>query len=430
MLLSMIFFIERTSFIDNPFQIFLMIQDQDIVVMAGRYPSVVVRWLPFWVMKMGGSITAIMFAFSLAYMLFHGFVFYLISYRLHMPAIALAIPAMLTIATVDGFYWCNSELIQSISFSFLTLAIYRSHFGDKLKWLSFLICMILTLFFHPMGIAVLCFLLAFDIDIRNIEWSRLVWIVIALVAYFAKSKLLPNWYDTIKFNELSDNIGNYKSSLLSMPSLQTLFQYYNPSFIIVPLIVLSLVACWYARWYYRFVLIVISIFVFAITIHLGDPLAPYPFYLEVNRTPLLIIAFWPLLYFIISENKKINTNYITTVFTILMVVGFIKLSLRSNFYNDRIEYYLEKTTEYSGDHFYLSSRDVDMDMIQMEWASPYESLVITSRVGESKTLFISKDKPIPTKESPTQFIGTFKNYDPLNNYYFNLDEGNYIDISH
>ena len=425
LVLAAIFYVERTTFIDNPFQIFLMIQDQSIEVMAGRYPSVVVRVLPYLVMKMGGDISAIMMAFSLSYMIFHAIIYYAIAYILKNPRIALLIPAMMCVAVTDGFYWCNSELIQGCSVAILAISVYISDLAKVKKLSLTIVGIILAIFFHPLSIVVLTFMISYEIRWDKIKIIDFLLLAISLLIFFGKSLLLPNWYDTAKRQEVTTHWEQYSGDIFNIPSLRMFgSQMMDTYWMLAVLLILGIILLIKTKQYYRLILTLSAIGAYTILVHLSDPLAPYAFYIEVNYTPLIVILMWALLRTSTAKYSKL----ILALLAILMILGSIRISLRSEYYTSRYNWYVDTLTSLTGDYYYMSSSIAPMPLIHMIWASPYESLIITSREGQSKTLLITDDQQSIIKTSPSSFIGSFKQYSIPNSDYFDLSKEEYQEI--
>ena len=77
-LFTVFFFVHRSSFLDNPFTLFKLINDGELFVNANRYPAVILQLLPMAGIKLGLPLKVLMFLQSLGYFLFHATIFFLI----------------------------------------------------------------------------------------------------------------------------------------------------------------------------------------------------------------------------------------------------------------------------------------------------------------------------------------------------------------
>lgn len=418
--MSAILYVERTTFIDNPFQLFLMIQDQRIEVMAGRYPSVIVRWLPYWVMKAGGSLGHIMFAFSMAYTLFFALIYYLIAYRLHLPWMALLIPSMLILGNTEGFYWCNSELFQGAAMAVLTIAIYRASMSTLERVILAGICMIVALLMHPLSVVLIVFYLAYEFQSKYIDSSLVGLIVFAIISYVAKTIFWPNWYDTAKRSQFNGYWDQYKDRLWELPSLHNFVQS-SHGIIILLLLAISVIVLFRTKSWMRLVWLLGVFMFYLIMVSISDPMAQFSFYTEVNRTPLLLIAIWPIVYYVRSSNDTRSV----ILWAALLVFGVVTIVLQASYHQERRAYYIDVLSDRMQDRYHLSVDLAPMDLIQMEWASPYESLIISAHTGAAKTLLIYGDSTLLDPDKDVDFIGTFNTYENLNENYFDLDSEAY-----
>jgi len=149
--LCIVLYQERTLFLDNAFQVFLLIQDENIVVNANRWPAVVVRILPLICIKLGFSLKTILMSFSLSYFLFHFGIYAFIKWKLKDNKNAFLVFLLLVIPVCHSFFWCNSELILGLSLMVLWLSFYENQ-----KWISLSILTLILPWVHPL--LLLCFL--------------------------------------------------------------------------------------------------------------------------------------------------------------------------------------------------------------------------------------------------------------------------------
>jgi len=139
-LLSIVFYLERTTFLDNPFTIFKLINDEALFVNANRYPAAVVQIIPLLLIKLGAPLKVIMLGCSISYFLFHAIIFSVLRFYLKDKVLSWLLLGLLIIPVAHTFYWNNNELFLGLSGSCCTSVvpplialisyIYISHFME------------------------------------------------------------------------------------------------------------------------------------------------------------------------------------------------------------------------------------------------------------------------------------------------------------
>lgn len=420
LVLAAVFYLERTTFLDNAFQTVQMIQQGTIVPMADRFCAMLVRLLPLAVIKAGGSLKLVLFSFSISYILFHVIVYVGVSRFFNQDRLALLIPAFLVVGVPHSFFWCNSELIQAASVVVLLIALLRSELKSIAKNIGLVVLIIACLFFHPLSLVLITFALWYEMASSRAFKSILPLWLLLLVLHFLKSAFMPNWYDTMKSKALYGNFEKYGFEFWQIPSLQEFVFDWTSNWIVFFLIGLTLGLHMWKRKYFETVVILGSFLFFLYLVHLSDVTGEYEFYIETNRMPLI----WMSLFSIVTIAKEMNVKWLDYLLFFFISIGIVQVVLTANHYQERISYIegLVKSAEIKS---YARNDSIDSKLLSQPWGMADESLILSTLKGQSKTIFITVDPSrLDTLES-YQYQSCFEVYDSLDNRYFYLQDSNY-----
>ena len=416
LILASSFYKERTLFLDNAFQSFLLIQDGIIEVNANRWPAVINRVLPYLAVQLSLELKAVLYLFSVNYVLVHFGAFALVKYYLKDQKMSLILIAFLSLPVLHGFYWSNSELILGICFYLVFLSALR----NKKIVLSTILAIILA-WVHPLILMVFVFGLALEVLNRNKHLKNLLITSTGFLAsYLVKQLFFPNWYDRMKSKEFASHLSQYG-----------LFDFdlgvgilWNSDLIILATLIISLLILSMNRsWIKVLILISFSVcYLLILDISSPDIITDLQFYHEINLYPLFLASVLCLLDYK-SESLKIPYGIIMVGLSLFLC---IRVSILSENYSDRIVWYKEISEQY--DRCILDSASFKDSPLIMEWASAYESLIISSLYSNSKTILIT-DNPgkFSSNLQSDSLLTEFRKYayKDLNIRYFTIDNTNY-----
>jgi len=417
-----IFFQERTLFLDNPFQIFLMIVEGDIAVNAHRWPAVIVRFIPYLLIQLEVPIKFVLLSFSLSYWLFHFCVFYIIRYKLRERSFALLQLTTVTLPVVHSFFWCNSEQNLAVSLLVLTLALFSQ---KKYIWTSIL-CFVLLwlhpLIFLPFGFAMS--LNAADLFINkrsNRDYKAPIYFALGFTTiYVLKSVFIKNWYDKIKAVTFKQNLSTYDFNIIEIVKPFLFDNYFLFPVLTAVAICILIIKRLYVKAGLWMLFVVFYLTILDIS---GSTDTSYMFYDEVNY----LLLFFGAALLLKDHFQKLNSKFKSGLFICACILTVVNWCFTSSFYSERIAWYKSIGGEY--DRSIVDFQDVNQDMIIMPWASAYESLVISCLSGDSSTTLITNNvKKYSLESSLHVFYTEFKSYDleRVNNSYFELEDKSYV----
>ncbi|MDB4438837.1 hypothetical protein N9176_01165 [bacterium] len=416
-----VFYQERTLFLDNPFQVFLMIVEGDIAVNAHRWPAVIIRVIPYLLIQLGAPLKIVLLSFSLSYWLFHFVVFNIIRYRLKEQALGLLQVATVTLPIVHSFFWCNSEQNLAISLLVLILALFKQR---KLVWTG-VMCFVL-IWLHPLMFLPFGFVMSFyavDAFLKKEGHFGLKTPVLFglsfLVMYILKSVYIKNWYDNIKAIKFQHNLSTYDWNVVGVLEPFLVENY----FLFPAMVIGALCLLMYKGSFLKAGLWSVFVLAYLVILNISNSgETSYLFYDEVNYLILFFGAAFILKDFIKARSKIFKRCLFGGAATLVMINWVIT----AGFYSERISWY--NSFVESNDRAIHDFKDADQKMIIMPWASAYESLIISELKGKSSTALISKEIAKYSLDSSEKvFYGEFKTYDlqNVNRRYFSLDVSEY-----
>lgn len=291
--MSVIFYQERIGLLDNAFQLFLILHEGKITSMADRWPDVINRFLPFIGFKMGLSLKSLMVLFSISYPLIQ-FLLYTLTYLVEKQRIwSIMSICCLTFAVSDSFYWCASELIHGLSWLMLLMALFfRKDQLNMYAWIALISISVICLNLHPLLIFPFGFILLYHfIYMKQFSKNGLILLTVFMILWVGKSQFLGNWYDDYKSQEFIQNFAEYKFSLWNIPS-HVSFISELPIKYYVLLILLVFNGIWmvYKHKYAALSFLIVSLALYILIVHIGNPEATNSFYREVAYIPITVFS--------------------------------------------------------------------------------------------------------------------------------------------
>lgn len=387
LILSLIFYKERIGLLDNSFQTFLMLMDDNIAIMAGRWPAVVIRWIPFSLYKIGASLNIIMVGFSASYIIVHWIMFVLII-KLRQFDIALIQLLTFVIATSEGFYWCNSEQILGLSICLFSYAVIKTKEEIKhyIKLTLVTLLFIIIAFTHPLLIFPMSFILLLE-SIVNKELRKFYFkLFVSFVSiWLIKSYFFQNWYDTMKSNSFSENILSGIETWFNPEVLTNLGSEIFPKFhfLLIGLLILIFLGYKYKdKVVLVFTLAILFTYLMVLIIASGNWV--YSFYEETNLYTAVIIIYLPILYYV---NKNLDIQNVMMISVIVMlVISICRISLYSNNFSKKSEWLTQVVQNQLCHKVIINENEIPDKLKFQTWSLPYESIIHSNLRGINVTL--------------------------------------------
>lgn len=407
---------ERILFLDNAFQLFLLIQEDHISVNANRWPAISNRVIPYLLSQLHVGLGTIIKAFSLNYVLVQYLAFYIVRWLFRDETSGVVLILLLSLPVVHGFFWCNSELVLALCM----LICCHSAFKTERKFSAILFAT-LAVWLHPLAIVAMALILLVAIleDKRN--FTRYIPAgMTALVNYLIKEFCFANWYDRIKKNEFQVNWKQY-----DIVENQFAFKVVsNLDLVIIAAFIICLVYNILNRRFLIALSIAVIGYFMLIIQDIGNAytLKHLNFYDEVNS---YIIFFFSLVGLYTFFSKMHSKNLPLLITAVIFYSGFRWIH-KSSFYTNRIEWYSSLISQ--NDRTIWDARTLNAETLVLPWASAYESLLISTLDNHTQTILItSQPETYMNIDAGDRFLSEFRNYalDSLDHSYFKLEEKAY-----
>lgn len=397
-ILALLFYLERTIFLDPCYAVFNILYYRDYVSEAGRYAAVIPQTLALQGMKMELPLKVILGLYSLSFILLYYLVFLVIAYGFRLDRLALAVPLVLLLGVKYSFFWISTETHQALIYTILFYAFLTWSLRFKpgiLFWAIRLIVatgiLFLCFYSHPISLFTVLFVLGFFV-IDNKLWLKpdgyvlaSIIVALALFKYFTSSSTGYESFYFKGFGEFFERIGYvFHSESLKFIKTNILNIY------LFSMILFLVTAGWYVvkKQYLTLGYYLVSIVVMVLVLFTTFDIWYYPFIQEKNLMGLNILLVIPFL-----KNVEFNTErrkMITQWFLILVFVAGVNHVVDASwFYKDRLGYIKELVTigrKYPEKKFILPETVVDRNRLNVYWGLAPESLVLSSLDGPDSSL--------------------------------------------
>ncbi len=444
LVLSIVFYRERTLFVDIAFQTVKMITEPGWHIQVYRFGSGIVHALPLAAISMKMPLSVVLISYSISFTLLYLFLYHITVKWLKNEWLGIAIALLFTLNTYDGFYWATSELQQGLAVLIVFFAFLLKYDGSKTWWQWLIIIMAIPTigFYHPVMFIPFFFLMGFFwlSDKRFRRWDNFIISVLLLVTVFViKPMYFTNNYDLNKMEEFKRHFWEYYPNFFKLPSNKIFltnsikFWYFFPLLFILE----NVWYLWRKHWLKAFWLTGFSLGFILLT-HIGSPTTPYRFYAEVNYMPLTLFVVIPLLFDIVPNIKK--KNILVLLFSVTFVIRLLAIYNHHKPYTARVAWFkkqLDNTKQnYTSNKVIIPFTKELESKLSMTWGIPYESLLLSTMNDpkHSATIFVPMvvDKFKENIEFQNNWFvsdfGIVYSDDMDDNSYFNLGKNKYIKI--
>jgi len=428
------FYVERTTLTDNAFYLFKMVQTESFNVEHLRYGAVTTQWLVVLLIKIHASLKTILLAYSLNVYLQYLFIFCIIRFYLKESLMAWCVIAYMMTTIHYGYFYMACELVYGGTWICLLLAtinsIEKNNANRKINYVLLLISIMFLFFTHAFLLVISSLILSFLV-IHNFSKLKAIIIGALILVFFIKLKFLTDGYESGKFTDLNKNI------FIPQTINQSYFTYFfkqqiNSVFVfvkvfwIIALVVLAIKQKW------KFILsALLSLLGLYLVIYSLMPNGESLAYMDSYQSMWYLTGWIFLSYMISFYFEKYKQYYIAVLF-LLGLVGLYNIN-KGKIYTERIQYYtriMQDATQKDCNKIFVNVEQIDMQKVLLTWATPYETLLLSSLNGQSQTIFINGDVnfDIDKYNQPGKFLGVVWLLDkktPLNSPYFNLGNTKY-----
>ncbi len=406
LILTQIFFKERTCFADMSFILFNIIKDQSLAIQVNRFGSAVTQVFPLAGVWLGCSLETIMRLYSASFILWYFVVFLICVFVFRKPKYGLLILFFATLMVSDTFYWTTNEQLQGIAFCILLFAFLDWGREKQISLLLFypiLFAGIFTAaFFHPLVLIGFVYFCIY----KWITNKQLIWLYALFIFLgFYVIKLLfftSNNYDQNAFSLLKMIPEKARYFLVLTPTknfISYLFIHYY--FWLIGF--LFLLFNYFKKRNWNKLLLLGSftvIYLFVVNTCFAD--GNLKFYMESHYLMLGFFISIPLSLEVFPSIKK--NNLLLLILAPGLLIRCADLTLNHKKFSERIswmENFQAKTNHLKNKKLLIHDASVPMDTLLITWGSAYETWLLSSLKTPQNQRSILIDYELETLKSLT-----------------------------
>ena len=434
---AILFYKERTIFIDSSLLNFAIIKDGTLAIQVQRFGAFFTQLSILITSQLGLALKIILLSYSVSFIIFYTGIYCIIKFLLGNDKLSLSLLLYNLLIVSGTFYWIQSEQIQGTAYLFLTFALL---FVNPLKTKNYklniflvFVLMITVVFMHPILVFQYLYMVLFlyfsDQKQSGLpKKSEILYIGVAFIVLFIlKIAFFQNWYDRGAMRNVNNLITSFPN-YLSLPSFSKFLQYLiTDYYLLAVLLIVNSVLYVKRKEWFKLSILNCFFFGFLILVNVTYKEGPPKFYIESHY---LTLSFFVIIPFVFDylPTLKIKTSLVLVSLIILLrllhiYLGHIPFTERLNWQRN----YLVKTNTYPNKKIIISKEKVPMDTLYMHWATPYEFwLLSTLELKETRSIVIADDvNSFKAVEDEQQlFLTNLKNieYDKLDPRYFILKD--------
>lgn len=433
-----VFYQERMTFVDAPFILFKILQEDKLAIMVGRFGSAVTQVVPWLCGRMSADLSATMLAYSLSFNLF-----YLISgcllFRMRQYALVILLACYHTLFVTDVYFWTNNEVHQGITWMCLAwgcwFAAGKMAGAARIRWYTLSALLMFTaVFCHPLLIPACFFLLGFYLVSGQISWrstgALLAAVFLLAVAGLKYWSSTHNWYDSAKIAVLQEASAASWQGAFGAPVMQAFWQellHYHWGALIVMafsmwLLVLRKWLVWTWVWGFGLAYLALVAIVFPEFIR---------FYIESQWMPLALCWATPVVYVLLPGWSR---NRALIIFSAVFIAWGIQMWRPVQLFRQRLQWHdfvLDRMEDKGLTKLALLEPDsTARELVIMPWGLPVESLLRSVQRGRPRAMTFFVDQPERASRDKAVFVSCFDSLriGEMNHRYFDLDTTNVYEV--
>ena len=408
--LAIFFYLERTTMVDAAYQVFNVILKEKLAIQVNRFGAAFTQSFPLLAVKLSLPLKQVLLSYSLAFILYPVILFGLIKKLTGHIGWALTLPLFYVLMVGHTFYWIQSELIQGGAFLLFFFAVVHKKDILNLKTIPFFYFgLVLIIFFHPLLFIPFFYLWFFSLhsELKQNQWY---WSLppMSIIILVIKHLALPsNSYDSVAISQsqnLFENWWNFFSFLSTKRFLTACLKEYY----FFTILFLALIYTYTKLRQYSKILLLVGfslayIFLVNSTFRWGLPL----FHMESFNQVLAIFVLVP---FILDLLPRFSLKHQLLLIGFIIAIRLIHITTHHSSYTNRLEWnkeLIQDSRQAEGQKFLLSEKEAPIELLQISWASPYETILLSSiaHPDSSQSIFIYNpelhpvDNWLPAKES-------------------------------
>lgn len=397
-LLSILFYKERTIFLDSSFNIFHLVKEGTFCIASFRFGDVLTQALPLLCYKLGLSLGAITWSYSISFTLYYLICYVICGSLLKQYRFALLILLVNILFATYTFYFPVSQLPQGMALVMVAFALIWGRplkYIGALRWIAITATIITMAFFHPLVVFVLGYSILFFLVSKD-RIDKKVMYVIAGVFFsllIIKSVFFRTQYERHSLSGLK-NVVRLFPDYFTLYSNGQLLKNCITKYYWLAVFFFSIAALYLSNKAYKKLLLFAGTVVgYLLLVNIMYPDAQTPsFYIENLYLPIGICIGLPLVFDMLPvlEQRKVAFP----VMVLVMLTGCIRIYTAHDHYTQRLGWerdFLRK----NGDKKIIANASLHhADILEMLWGTPYEFWQLsTIETGKSASVIIDDDPP-------------------------------------
>lgn len=396
LVLSVLFYKERSILLDNSFFLFEMLRLDEATVQRNRFIAGIPQMLPLLASRLSLSLKWVLVAYSASYVLYQ-FACYLVTgsllknYRL-----ALSLLFVNTLLITHVFFWNLSELLLGIGLIFPLLAlIAESEQKKPLVLLRLLQAtgIFLIAFSHPLIVFPFLFIIVFFWLSKNSGISKkelAITCMIFLLLYSFKTLFLTDAYESESI-DTAKNIKTLFTDIFTVYSNNHFLENWLHIYYWLPVtLLLTSVVYIKNKLWWKLSLLLIGFTGYTLLVNFSYPTyKTHEFYMENMYMVLGVIMVLPLVFDVFP---MMNKKLVIAICLLIVCSSFYRINKTHHFYENRLSWYRGYLDKNGDEKLIVSYNGKPEGTILLPWSSPYEFwLLSTLERGRSASIIIHEN---------------------------------------
>ncbi len=400
LILSIVFYKERTIFLDAAFALFTIIKDNCFSIQHYRFGDCCSQVLALLAVKAGLPISQVALCYSSGIVFYFLFAYFICGSILKRYDLALVILLMNILIVSDTFYFIGSPLAEGVAMLMIVFGMFQGNNPREITPLMLVVLLFLfvtVIFLHPLVIFVLLFMVIFFLldEPAIMERKKLL---ILLAVYFiglaVKSIFFRTYYEGSSLSGLKNFVTQFPDYFTIYSNRRFLYdclvKYYW-----IPVLFTGIVV-FYAKTGARKKLLLFVAFFFG---YLMLANISYPsdgtgaFYMEALYLPLSIFLAVPFVFDLLPVMDK--QRIAIPVVALIICTGCIRIYGAHTVYTQRLVLERGYLDKYNSTKVIIKAKKSDSKRLIMLWGAPYEFwLLSTIERSKSASIIIDEEPKI------------------------------------
>lgn len=384
-LFSIYYYKERTILCDTATQLFEILNNHWFAIQVERFGAAITQVFPLLVSELGMSLKGILIAYSMSFIVFYASTFFIILWILKNEKMAMVLLMFNILMVRYSFFWIQCEFVQGVVFTLLFLTITETVLKNNNipKWYYAvgILSAITIVYFYPLLIFVLAFILIYYIFLYPKKFKFLsTLLIIFILLFYIKNTFFSNWYDVTKF-ESTHGILERVTHFFQLVSFKQSFNFFKEEY--YPAIILFVLLSFYLmvkKKYAQLTIMIVFLIGLYMLIVLTYPDGFVQFYIESQFLILSLFIAVPFAYDVLNQKYKM---IIISLISILFIYRVMHIGQQ---FSNRLEYVRTMTAKIDSKRI-IPIQNLDLNLLKYSWGIAYEVWLL-STLEDGKTKFI------------------------------------------